>query len=81
MRLPPAMFPAVLVPAALLMFAIGVAHEVYWIVPVIGVGLIGVALTEIVSVIQPYLMDSYAPVIFDYLVVCVALFPILMPEC
>lgn len=70
MRLPVVAIPALLVPAGLLMFGIGVAHETHWIVPVIGAGLVGVALTGIGSVIQPYLMDSYAPVIFDCLVVC-----------
>ncbi|KIW90070.1 uncharacterized protein Z519_09501 [Cladophialophora bantiana CBS 173.52] len=65
MRLPVVAIPVLLVPAGLLMFGIGVAHETHWIVPVIGAGLVGVALTGIGSVIQPYLMDSYAPIIFD----------------
>ncbi|KIW12694.1 hypothetical protein PV08_09972 [Exophiala spinifera] len=68
MRLPVVVFPALLVPAGLLMFGVGIAHETHWIVPVFGTGLVGVALTGIGSIIQPYLMDSYAPVIFDCLV-------------
>jgi hypothetical protein len=69
MRLPVTIFPALLVPAGLLMFGVGLEHGTHWIVPVIGVGLVGVALTGIGSVIQPYLMDSYSPVLFDCLVV------------
>lgn len=69
MRLPVIIFPAILVPIGLLMFGIGVAKQVHWAVPVIGDGLIAVALTGIGSVIQPYLMDSYLPVIMDCLVV------------
>ncbi|OAG40130.1 hypothetical protein AYO21_05608 [Fonsecaea monophora] len=68
MRLPVTVFPAFLVPAGLLMFGVGIEHGTHWIVPVIGVGLVGVALTGIGSVIQPYLMDSYTPVLFDCLV-------------
>ena len=73
MRLPVVVFPALLVPAGLLMFGVGIAHQTHWIVPVFGAGLVGVALTGIGSIIQPYLMDSYAPVIFDCLVVRVPL--------
>ncbi|OQV07286.1 hypothetical protein CLAIMM_11741 [Cladophialophora immunda] len=43
MRLPVVVIPALLVPAALLMFGIGVAHEVHCIASVIGAGLVGVA--------------------------------------
>lgn len=69
MRLPLVMFPALLVPVGLVMFGAGVNNSLHWIVPVIGVGLVGVALTGIGSIIQPYLMDSYTPVLFDCLVV------------
>jgi MFS family permease len=69
MRLPVVIFPALLVPAGLLMFGCGVHNGVHWIVPTIGAGLIGVALTGIGSIVQPYLMDSYAPITFDCLVV------------
>lgn len=69
MRLPPVIFPAVLVPVGLIMFGVGVNNGIHWIVPVIGVGLVGIALTGIGSIIQPYLMDSYTPVLFDCLVV------------
>ncbi|KAK6373736.1 hypothetical protein LTS17_008229 [Exophiala oligosperma] len=68
MRLPPVIFPAVLVPVGLIMFGVGVNNGIHWIVPVIGVGLVGIALTGIGSIIQPYLMDSYTPVLFDCLV-------------
>lgn len=69
MRLPVTIFPAVLVPVGLLMFGIGVAKGVHWAVPVIGAGMVGTAITGIPAVAEPYLMDSYAPVIFDCLVV------------
>lgn len=69
MRLPVTIFPALLVPVGLVMFGAGIHNELHWMVPVAGVGLVGVALTGIGSIIQPYLMDSYAPVLFDCLVV------------
>lgn len=69
MRLPVVLFPALLVPTGLLMFGLGVHNGVHWIVPTIGAGLNGLALTGIGSVAQPYMMDSYAPVIYDCLVV------------
>ncbi|OAL45661.1 MFS general substrate transporter [Pyrenochaeta sp. DS3sAY3a] len=68
MRLPVVLFPALLVPTGLLMFGLGVHNGVHWIVPTIGAGLNGVALTGIGSVAQPYMMDAYAPVIYDCLV-------------
>lgn len=52
-RFPGAAFPALLAPAGLLMFEIGVAHGLHWIIPVICAALVGVALTGIGSVIQP----------------------------
>ena len=75
MRLPVVIFPALLVPAGLIMFGVGVHNGVHWILPVIGAGCVGIALTGIGSIIQPYLMDSYAPVVFDSLVV--SLIPLL----
>ena len=69
MRLPVVIIPALLVPAGLIMFGVGIHNGVHWIVPVIGAGAVGIALTGIGSIIQPYLMDSYAPVVFDCLVV------------
>lgn len=72
MRLPVVLFPALLVPTGLLMFGLGVHNGVHWIVPTIGAGLNGIALTGIGSVAQPYMMDSYAPVIYDCLVVWIS---------
>ncbi|KAK5043067.1 hypothetical protein LTR13_000838 [Exophiala sideris] len=68
MRLPVVVFPAVLVPVGMVMFGAGVNNRLHWMVPVAGVGFVGIALTGIGSIIQPYLMDSYAPVLFDCLV-------------
>jgi hypothetical protein len=72
MRLPVVLFPALLVPTGLLMFGLGIHNGLHWIVPTIGAGLNGIALTGIGSVAQPYMMDSYAPVIFDCLVVWIS---------
>ena len=83
MRLPVTIFPALLVPTGLIMFGVGINNGVHWIVPVVGVGLVGVALTGIGSIIQPYLMDSYSPILFDCLVVSIALLncrTLLMPK-
>jgi MFS family permease len=69
MRLPVVLIPALFAPAGCLMFGIGIANETHWIVPVIGVGLVGVTLTGIPSLAQPYLMDAYHPIALDILVV------------
>lgn len=69
MRFPVIVIPATLGPAGILMFGIGVVKEVHWIVPVIGHAFLGVALTGLPSIVQPYLMDSYYPVRIDALIV------------
>ncbi|KAJ9604691.1 hypothetical protein H2200_010805 [Cladophialophora chaetospira] len=68
MRLPVIMIPAIFGPAGILMFGIGVVKQVHWIVPVIGDAFLGVALTGLPSVVQPYLMDCYYPVSMDALI-------------
>jgi MFS family permease len=78
MRLPVVAIPALLVPAGLAMFGVGVAKHAHWIVPVVGDGLVAVGLTGIASVAQPYLMDSYFPVSMDALIVSV---PLCYPCC
>lgn len=70
MRLPLIIFPAILVPTGLLMFACGLQNGLHWIIPTIGSALVCIAVTGIGSVAQPYMMDSYAPVMFDCVVVC-----------
>lgn len=65
MRLPVTIVPIVLVPAGLLMFGIGVAHQAHWIVPVIGSGLVASATTAIPAICQTYLMDSYPPITYE----------------
>lgn len=71
MRLPVMVIPAVLGPAGLIMFGVGVARQTHWIVPLIGNSLVGVALTGLPSFVQPYLMDSYYPVSSDALIMSI----------
>jgi hypothetical protein len=53
----------------ILMFAYGVHRNTHWIVPVFGAGLVGIGLTGIPAILNPYLTDTYAPVMSDILVV------------
>jgi hypothetical protein len=69
MRLPIMIIPAIFGPAGILMFDIGVVKGAHWIVPVLGDAFLGVALTGLPSIVQPYLMDSYYPVSMDALIV------------
>jgi len=69
MRLPLVVIPAFAGVAGLLMYGIGIAKGVHWIVPVIGDGLVGVSLTGFPSFAQPYVMDSYYPVATDAMIV------------
>jgi hypothetical protein len=69
MRLPLIIIPALAGVGGLLMYGIGVAKGVHWIVPVIGDGLLGLALTGFPSFAQPYVMDSYYPVATDAMIV------------
>jgi hypothetical protein len=69
MRLPVVLIPAVLCPTGLLMFGIGLDRQMHWIVPVIGSGLVSTGLTGIAAVGQSYMLDSYAPVANDCIVV------------
>ena len=69
MRLPVMIFPTILEPMGILMFAYGVHLNSHWIVPVFGAGLVGIGLTGIPAILNPYLTDTYAPVMSDILVV------------
>ncbi|KAH8816731.1 major facilitator superfamily domain-containing protein [Xylogone sp. PMI_703] len=68
MRLPLVVIPALAGLAGLLLYGIGIAKGVHWIVPVIGDGLVGVALTGFPSFAQPYLIDSYFPIATDAMI-------------
>lgn len=58
-RLPPLLFAGVLLPTGMFMYSWTLAAHVPYIVPIIGIGMIGVALMLTTLATQAYLIDAF----------------------
>ncbi|KAH7023400.1 major facilitator superfamily domain-containing protein [Ilyonectria destructans] len=62
MRLPVVALSMITTPLALVMYGVGIQHELHWIMPTIGLGLLNFSITQAASVSLVYVIDAYRPV-------------------
>ncbi|KAJ3518801.1 hypothetical protein NM208_g14376 [Fusarium decemcellulare] len=62
MRLPVLVLSMITTPLALILYGVGIEHELHWIVPTIGLGLLNFSITQASSVCLVYVIDAYRPV-------------------
>ncbi|KAH6888685.1 major facilitator superfamily domain-containing protein [Thelonectria olida] len=62
MRLPVIVLAMITTPLALVLYGVGIQHQLHWIVPTIGLGLLNFSITQAASVSLVYVIDSYRPV-------------------
>ncbi|KAJ2969826.1 hypothetical protein NQ176_g8472 [Zarea fungicola] len=62
MRLPTIMISAITAPLALVLFGVGIQHQLHFIVPTVGLALLNFSITQATNVCLVYVIDSYRPV-------------------
>ncbi|GFP52577.1 MFS transporter cpaT [Trichoderma asperellum] len=62
MRLPAVMVSAITAPLALVLYGVGIQHQLHWICPTIGLGLLNFSITQSNTICIVYVIDSYRPV-------------------
>ncbi|RSL52883.1 hypothetical protein CEP53_007951 [Fusarium sp. AF-6] len=62
MRLPVMALSLVTTPLALTLYGVGIHHQLHWIVPTIGLGLLNFSVTQASCVCLVYVIDAYRPV-------------------
>ncbi|KAI8671278.1 MFS domain-containing protein [Fusarium keratoplasticum] len=62
MRLPVMALSLVTTPLSLTLYGVGIHHQLHWIVPTIGLGLLNFSVTQASCVCLVYVIDAYRPV-------------------
>ncbi|KAM5351598.1 hypothetical protein ACJ41O_004321 [Fusarium nematophilum] len=62
MRLPVMVLSMITTPLALVLYGVGIEHQLHWIWPTIGLGLLNFSITQASSVCLVYVIDAYRPV-------------------
>ncbi|KAI1082805.1 major facilitator superfamily domain-containing protein [Whalleya microplaca] len=62
MRLPAMILCLVSTPLALILYGIGIARQLHWICPTIGLGLLNFSITQGTNICLVYVIDSYRPI-------------------
>ncbi|UNI14452.1 hypothetical protein JDV02_001081 [Purpureocillium takamizusanense] len=62
MRLPAICLSCITAPLALVLFGVGVQHQLHWICPTIGLGLLNFSITQATNICLVYVIDAYRPV-------------------
>lgn len=62
MRLPTMVLSLVTTPLSLTLYGVGIHHQLHWIVPTIGLGLLNFSVTQASCVCLVYVIDAYRPV-------------------
>ncbi|EMR69582.1 putative mfs transporter protein [Eutypa lata UCREL1] len=62
MRLPTITLALFLLPASMIMYGFGLAYGTHWIVPILGLGLLGFSLTQSTNIVIVYVIDAYRPI-------------------
>ncbi|KAI4716390.1 MFS general substrate transporter [Aureobasidium sp. EXF-10727] len=61
-RLPFCIVPAVSLPTGLLMYGLGLDHNLHWAVPVVGLAIISVGIVGGTTAAMSYIVDAYRPI-------------------
>ncbi|KAJ5291705.1 hypothetical protein N7478_000956 [Penicillium angulare] len=62
MRLPTVTISLILCPVSLILYGVGIQKSLHWIVPVIGLGLLGFVITQVSNVALVYAIDAHRPI-------------------
>ncbi|KAJ5097126.1 hypothetical protein N7456_007847 [Penicillium angulare] len=62
MRLPTVTISLILCPVSLILYGVGIQNSLHWIVPVIGLGLLGFVITQVSNVALVYAIDAHRPI-------------------
>lgn len=62
MRLPGMVLCLITAPLSLILYGVGIQHNLHWICPTIGLGLLNFSITQGTNICLVYVIDSYRPV-------------------
>ncbi|CAK7213470.1 hypothetical protein SBRCBS47491_001810 [Sporothrix bragantina] len=62
MRLPAMVISLITGPLSLILYGVGVGHQLHWICPVIGLGLLNFTIVQAANISVVYMIDCYRPV-------------------
>ncbi|KAJ5938032.1 hypothetical protein N7454_004374 [Penicillium verhagenii] len=62
MRLPTMTLSLILCPLSLILYGVGIQNSLHWIVPVLGLGLLGFVITQVSNIAIVYAVDAHRPI-------------------
>ncbi|KAJ5628046.1 hypothetical protein N7490_010274 [Penicillium lividum] len=62
MRLPTMTISLILCPVSLILYGVGIQNSLHWIVPVLGLGLLGFVITQVSNIVIVYAVDAHRPI-------------------
>ncbi|KAJ5380056.1 uncharacterized protein N7496_002484 [Penicillium cataractarum] len=68
MRLPTITISLILAPLALMLYGSGIQYSLHWMVPILGLGLLGFVITQVSNIVLVYAVDAYRPIAGEVIV-------------